>query len=185
MPCHESKSLSCDTDSSFASVTNRVHARPAGSLVRVVLAVILERGPLIDIALDVPGIVDVTDYRGDCQMHSVWSDWFDTIAQMAKGAMARGRNRIAVTDHSKGVAIAEGMSIEAMRRQHDGICHGCSYSCYAVPVRSRYSLAARGSPVLCGLPPHSSSVSMSNRPHLVITAARPSDTLLTHLRPFE
>src|SRR5687767_1605498 len=54
-------------------------------------------------------------------MHSVWSDGLETIAQMAKGAMARGWNRIAITDHSKGLAIAGGMSIEAMRRQHDEI----------------------------------------------------------------
>jgi histidinol phosphatase-like PHP family hydrolase len=73
------------------------------------------------IALEVPGIVDVKDYRGDCQMHSVWSDGVETIAQMVEGAMARGWNRIAVTDHSKGLAIAGGMSIEAMRRQHDEI----------------------------------------------------------------
>src|SRR5688572_8996963 len=73
------------------------------------------------IALDVPGIVNVEDYRGDCQMHSVWSDGVETIAQMAEGAMARGWNRIAITDHSKGLAITGGMSIEAMRRQHDQI----------------------------------------------------------------
>src|SRR5215204_4509732 len=73
------------------------------------------------IALDVPGIVDVKDYRGDCQMHSVWSDGVETIAQMAEGAMARGWDRIAVTDHSKGLPIAGGMSIDAMRRQQDEI----------------------------------------------------------------
>jgi histidinol phosphatase-like PHP family hydrolase len=73
------------------------------------------------IALDVPGIVNVEDYRGDCQMHSVWSDGLETIGQMAEGAMARGWDRIAITDHSKGLAIANGMSIEAMRRQHDEI----------------------------------------------------------------
>jgi histidinol phosphatase-like PHP family hydrolase len=73
------------------------------------------------LAIDVPDIVDVKDYRGDYQMHSVWSDGVETIAQLAEGAMARGWDRIAVTDHSKGLAIAGGMSIEAMRRQHDEI----------------------------------------------------------------
>jgi len=68
------------------------------------------------IAIDVPGIVNVEDYRGDCQMHSVWSDGLETIAQMAEGAMARGWNRIAMTEHSKGLAIAAGVSIETMRR---------------------------------------------------------------------
>jgi histidinol phosphatase-like PHP family hydrolase len=70
------------------------------------------------LSLDVPGIVGVEDYRGDFQMHSVWSDGIETIAQLADGAMARGWSRIAITDHSKGLAIAGGMSIDAMRRQH-------------------------------------------------------------------
>lgn len=69
------------------------------------------------LCLDVPDIVGVDDYRGDCQMHSVWSDGFETIQQLAEGAMARGWSRIAITDHAKGLPIAGGMSIEAMRRQ--------------------------------------------------------------------
>ena len=73
------------------------------------------------LAFDIPDIVNVEHYRGDCQMHSVWSDGVETIAQMAEGAMARGWDRIAITDHSKGLAIAGGMSIEAMQRQHEEI----------------------------------------------------------------
>jgi len=73
------------------------------------------------LAVDVPGIVNVEDYRGDCQMHSVWSDGIETIAQLAEGAIARGWTRIAITDHSRGLPIAGGMSIEAMRRQQEEI----------------------------------------------------------------
>ena len=73
------------------------------------------------LALEVPGIVAVEDYRGDYQMHSMWSDGLETVAQMAEGATARGWNRIAMTDHSKGLAVAGGMTIEAMRRQHHEI----------------------------------------------------------------
>jgi histidinol phosphatase-like PHP family hydrolase len=69
------------------------------------------------LCLDVPGIVSADDYRGDCQMHSVWSDGIETIAQLADGAMARGWTHMAITDHSKGLPIAGGMSIDAMRRQ--------------------------------------------------------------------
>ena len=69
------------------------------------------------LSFDVPDIVDVPDYRGDCQMHSVWSDGVETIAQLADGAIARGWSRIAITDHAKGLPIAGGMSIDAMRRQ--------------------------------------------------------------------
>ena len=69
------------------------------------------------LCLDVPGIVGVEEYCGDCQMHSVWSDGVETIGQLAEGAMARGWSRMAITDHSKGLPIAGGMSIAAMRRQ--------------------------------------------------------------------
>ena len=70
------------------------------------------------LAIDAPGVVSVKDYRGDYQMHSVWSDGADTIAAFADGAIARGWDRIAITDHSKGLPIAGGMSLESMQRQH-------------------------------------------------------------------
>lgn len=73
------------------------------------------------LAFDVPDIVSIDDYRGDCQMHSTWSDGVETIAQLAEGAMARGWTRIAITDHSKGLPIAGGISVDAMRAQHEEI----------------------------------------------------------------
>lgn len=72
-------------------------------------------------ALDVPDLVSLDDYRGDFQMHSTWSDGIETIEQLAAGARARGWSRIAVTDHSQGLPIAGGMSIAAMRQQHEEI----------------------------------------------------------------
>lgn len=73
------------------------------------------------LTLDVPGIVSIEDYRGDCQMHSTWSDGVETIAELADGARQRGWSRITITDHSKGLPIAGGMSVEATRRQHEEI----------------------------------------------------------------
>jgi histidinol phosphatase-like PHP family hydrolase len=73
------------------------------------------------LALDVPDIISIEDYRGDCQMHSTWSDGVETIAELAEGALRRGWTRMAVTDHSKGLPIAGGMSVAAMRRQHQEI----------------------------------------------------------------
>jgi len=68
------------------------------------------------------GFASVTNRVHDpASSYSVWSDRVETIAQMAEGAMARGWNRIAVTDHSNGLAIAGGMSTEAMRDQHEEI----------------------------------------------------------------
>lgn len=58
------------------------------------------------------------DYRGDLQMHSEWSDGGETISALAKACRARGYQYCAVTDHSYGLPIAGGMSMDAMTRQH-------------------------------------------------------------------
>lgn len=64
------------------------------------------------------------DYRGDLQMHSVWSDGAMSLPELALACANRGYDYAAVTDHSHGLAIARGMSREAMIRQHaeiDGV----------------------------------------------------------------
>src|SRR5690606_18405416 len=43
------------------------------------------------------------DYRGDLQMHSVWSDGTQTIEQIAETCFERGYEYCAVTDHSYGL----------------------------------------------------------------------------------
>jgi histidinol phosphatase-like PHP family hydrolase len=48
-------------------------------------------------------------FRGDLQMHSVWSDGSGTIRDMANAGQARGYEFIAITDHSKGLKIAGGI----------------------------------------------------------------------------
>jgi histidinol phosphatase-like PHP family hydrolase len=65
-----------------------------------------------------PSIVSRAVYLGDLQMHSTWSDGAEPIADLAEGAYELGWRRIGVTDHSYGLPIARGMSMEAARRQH-------------------------------------------------------------------
>jgi histidinol phosphatase-like PHP family hydrolase len=71
----------------------------------------------LDAALP-PAIASSRAYRGDLQMHSTWSDGVESIATLAEAAMALGWSRIGVTDHSYGLPIARGMSMEAALRQH-------------------------------------------------------------------
>lgn len=71
-------------------------------------------------ALEAPaeeGVVSRSDYRGDFQMHSTWSDGTERIATMAKGAMERGHTCLGLTDHSYGLPIARGISMEQAARQ--------------------------------------------------------------------
>ena len=65
-----------------------------------------------------PGAIRWEDYRGDLQMHTEWSDGSESVAQMAEAAMARGYSYIGVSDHSYGLKIAGGVTMEDVRRQH-------------------------------------------------------------------
>jgi hypothetical protein len=51
----------------------------------------------------------VEQYRGDLQMHSVWSDGSQTLEEIIETAIARGYEYCAVTDHSYGLQIAGGV----------------------------------------------------------------------------
>jgi histidinol phosphatase-like PHP family hydrolase len=64
------------------------------------------------------GTITVRDYLGDFQMHSRGSDGADTVETLAKGCMKRGYACMCVTDHSYGLPIACGMSMQEMREQH-------------------------------------------------------------------
>jgi histidinol phosphatase-like PHP family hydrolase len=61
------------------------------------------------------------DYRGDLQMHSDYSDGRATLAAMVEGCLARNYAYCAVTDHGYGLPIANGVSMEDLKRQHAAI----------------------------------------------------------------
>jgi histidinol phosphatase-like PHP family hydrolase len=73
--------------------------------------------------LDDPSIEAVgrADYLGDFQMHSEWSDGVPTLEEIAAGCEARGYSCAAVTDHSYGLKIAGGLSMDDAVRQHKEI----------------------------------------------------------------
>ena len=56
-----------------------------------------------------PGLVDAHALRGDLHMHTTESDGRDSIEAMAAAAHAVGFEYIAITDHSKALAMANGL----------------------------------------------------------------------------
>jgi DNA polymerase (family 10) len=56
-----------------------------------------------------PALITLADIRGDLHMHTDATDGRDTIRQMAEAAMARGLSYIAITDHSKNLAMTNGL----------------------------------------------------------------------------
>src|SRR5215472_3805928 len=65
----------------------------------------------------VPTLVDLADIRGDLHDHTDWSDGSRTIEEMARAAAQRGRSYLSISDHSRGRAVANGLSIDRLREQ--------------------------------------------------------------------
>lgn len=55
--------------------------------------------------------------RGDCHMHSDWSDGGSPIEEMARTAAELGHDWAALTDHSPRLTVANGLSPERLRQQ--------------------------------------------------------------------
>jgi DNA polymerase (family 10) len=67
-----------------------------------------------------PRLVDATAIRGELHCHSTWSDGHLPIAGMAQAAAAHGWEYLAITDHSRSLAMS-GLSPEQVRAQWDEI----------------------------------------------------------------
>jgi DNA polymerase (family 10) len=59
-----------------------------------------------------PTLIVRGDVRGDLHMHTTESDGNNSIREMAEAAIARGLEYIAITDHSKNLAMTHGMDDE-------------------------------------------------------------------------
>jgi putative hydrolase len=55
--------------------------------------------------------------RGDCHVHSDWSDGGSPIREMAETARELGHEYIVLTDHSPRLRVANGLSAERLREQ--------------------------------------------------------------------
>ena len=56
-----------------------------------------------------PALISLDDLQGDVHMHTVETDGRNTIEEMAEAAKARGYKYMAITDHSKNLAFANGL----------------------------------------------------------------------------
>jgi DNA polymerase (family X) len=59
-----------------------------------------------------PTLIEQSDLRGDVHMHTQATDGRNTILEMAEAALARGYSYIAITDHSKNLAMTNGLNEE-------------------------------------------------------------------------
>jgi DNA polymerase (family 10) len=59
-----------------------------------------------------PVLIELSDIRGDVHMHTVETDGRNTIEEMVEAARERGYEYMAITDHSKNLAFANGLTDE-------------------------------------------------------------------------
>lgn len=64
-----------------------------------------------------PDIINYGDVIGDLQTQTNWTDGHDSIEAMAKEAQRLGRKYIAITDHTKGLALTGGNDERALLEQ--------------------------------------------------------------------
>lgn len=70
-----------------------------------------------------PRLIEEADIRGDVHMHTHETDGENTIQEMAEAAHSRGLRYIAITEHSKNLAMARGLdekrALEHLARIHE------------------------------------------------------------------
>ncbi len=68
-----------------------------------------------------PHLLTVEDVKADLHTHSTWSDGSESILAMAEAAIRCGRKVLAITDHSAGLGVASGLSVERLHQQRKEI----------------------------------------------------------------
>jgi DNA polymerase (family 10) len=63
---------------------------------------------------DIPRLIEVGDLKGDLHVHTEWSDGRDPTELMVVTAQERGYEYVAITDHSVGRGIANGLNEERL-----------------------------------------------------------------------
>jgi DNA polymerase (family X) len=78
-----------------------------------------EDGGEIDAAREgrLPPLVERDHLKGDLHDHTEWSDGHHPLERLVEAAEARGYEYVIVSDHSRSLTIAQGLSIERLRQQ--------------------------------------------------------------------
>ncbi len=68
-----------------------------------------------------PDLVQVSDVRGDLHCHTTWSDGKESVEAMARAALERGYEYLAICDHTPNVRVVPGLDADAILRQSEEI----------------------------------------------------------------
>lgn len=73
------------------------------------------------LAGQLPDLISLQDIRGELHAHSDWSDGGASIEAMAAAAKQAGLKYLVISDHSRSLGVANGLSIERLHEQRDAI----------------------------------------------------------------
>jgi DNA polymerase (family X) len=68
-----------------------------------------------------PSLVALEDIRGDLHSHTTWSDGRASVEEMARAALRRGYEYLAICDHTPAVGAVRGLTPDDVRRQAEEI----------------------------------------------------------------
>lgn len=66
---------------------------------------------------ELPLLVEWGQIRGDLHAHTDWSDGAGTVREMAEAARAKGYHYLVISDHTHGLAVANGLTPERLHAQ--------------------------------------------------------------------
>ena len=77
----------------------------------------------VQAALDdrLPELLEHSQIRSELHAHTTWSDGTASIETMAREAYGRGLNVLAITDHTYGLGVANGLTVGRLRQQRKEI----------------------------------------------------------------
>lgn len=70
---------------------------------------------------ELPNLIREADLQGDLHVHSEWRDGHHSIEEMALAGLEAGLSYLVISDHSKSLGIANGLSVERLRQQKAAI----------------------------------------------------------------
>ncbi|MDQ0256446.1 DNA polymerase (family 10) [Evansella vedderi] len=66
-------------------------------------------------------LIEEKHIRADLHMHTTWSDGANSLEEMIEACLNMGYEYMAITDHSKYLQVANGLTVERLKRQHEEV----------------------------------------------------------------
>ena len=93
-----------------------------------------------------PGLVKLSQIKGDLHIHTTWSDGGNSIEEMLKAAQEIGYKYLAICDHSQSLKVAGGLSEDKLLKQIEKIKElNSKYKDFDILAGSEVDIKADGS----------------------------------------